>query len=292
MSEKPKKISACPSWLTLSADRQSFVFLPERAEVVRRIYELAIGGMGSYAIANYLDEKKVGTFGRSPSWDSTTIDNMLRSRATLGEYQPKSYAGGRSKGSPIGPPIPNYYPQVIDQATFDAAQLARRHNLTFRRGRKGKHLVNLFAGLGRCAYCSSEIKYHRDGGGKAMICSQDLTERGCTRTAWSYEDFEKAVVTFLIHPTLGMLANSERRSELERLHNLALQQSIDQSHAYSNRVAIAVILKGIITDLSVACAGKNAMPRLSDARVGRDLPGRYFDICLWDGPALRGISVG
>jgi len=124
-----KKISAAPSWLSLTDDRSAFVFLPERAEIVQRIFYLAIGGMGSYAIANYLDEQKVPTFTQSPNWDHTTIDYMLRNRATYGEYQPKSFAGGNKKGIPSGPPISNYYPAVVDKATFDAAQIARQQNL-------------------------------------------------------------------------------------------------------------------------------------------------------------------
>jgi hypothetical protein len=58
-----KKISACPSWLNLSEDRRSFIFLPDRAEVVKKIFELSIGGLGSYAIANVLNKQKVPPFG-------------------------------------------------------------------------------------------------------------------------------------------------------------------------------------------------------------------------------------
>src|SRR5581483_1538043 len=105
-----KRISACPGWLDLSGDRRSFVFVPEKAQVVREIFELSIGGLGSYAIADRLNRKGVPPFGPSPTWDHTTIDGMLRSRATVGEYQPKSWAGGTKKGVPVGAPIANYYP--------------------------------------------------------------------------------------------------------------------------------------------------------------------------------------
>src|SRR5258706_15159827 len=58
-----KKISACPSWLKLSEDRYSFVFVPDRAEIVRKIFELSIGGLGSYSIANHLNRQNVPPFG-------------------------------------------------------------------------------------------------------------------------------------------------------------------------------------------------------------------------------------
>jgi hypothetical protein len=49
-----KKISACPGWLDLSEDRRSFILVAEKAEIVRRIFKLSIGGLGSYSIAKRL----------------------------------------------------------------------------------------------------------------------------------------------------------------------------------------------------------------------------------------------
>jgi recombinase len=288
-----KKISACPSWLALSEDRRSFVFLPERAEIVRKVFELAIGGMGSYAIANYLDERNIPTFGRSQSWDHTTIDNMLRSRATFGEYQARSYVGGSSRGLPVGPPVSSYYPAVIDQATFDAAQAARRQNLSSRRGRKGNNFANLFIGLATCAYCSKEVKYHSNGNTKTMVCSAELDENsGCTRTAWSYQDFEMKVLAFLAHPALRELVEGEQKVALEQLIDLIKELSEDIDQTRSTRLDMAVLLKKIVSKLNVASAGAEPRHRVAKALVQRDLPGRHFEIRLWDGPLYRCVSIG
>src|SRR5215213_12034046 len=78
-----KKISACPGWLGLSADRTSFVFLPDRAEIVQKVFELSIGGVGSYRTANYLNQQNVPAFGPSPTWDHSTFVALLPSRATI-----------------------------------------------------------------------------------------------------------------------------------------------------------------------------------------------------------------
>ena len=141
-----KKISACPSWLDLSEDRRSFIFVPKKAEIVQMIFQLSIGGLGSYAISDRLTRQNVAPFGPSQKWDHTTIDSMLRNRATVGEYQPKTYTGGSKKGVPVGAPIPGYYPAVIDEATFAAAQVARQRNLVVGRGRKGNNIANIFTG--------------------------------------------------------------------------------------------------------------------------------------------------
>lgn len=227
-----KKISACPGWLNLSEDRHSFIFVPDKAEIVRKISELSIGGLGSYSIANHLNRQNLPAFGPSPKWDHTTIDSMLRNRATVGEYQPKSWAGGRKKGIPVGDPVPGYYPAVIDEATFQAAQIARQRNLATGRGRKGLNITNIFTGLTTCAYCASPVKFHSTGNSKSLICAQVLCGTGCIRAAWSYRNFERSVLHFLTHPTLiESLKDEKRKTRLVELvrhvENLSTVDSYD-----------------------------------------------------------------
>jgi hypothetical protein len=269
MAENKKKISAAPSWLGLSGDRESFLFQPERAEVVRQIFELAIGGMGSYAIANYLDEQKVPPFTQSSSWD---------------------HASGHKKGIPNGPPIPNYYPAVIGKEMFEAAQIARRQNLT-NRGRKGNDLANIFGGLTTCAYCGSAVIFHRVTNIQVLVCEQELNDRGCSRTAWTYRDFEITVLAFLAHPALAERLQGEQRDQLLKLVDAIGNLSRDQDQLYAKRVDIAVLLKQIVTSLIIHSAGEFPTPRLPSAQVRRDISGRFLDVRLWDGPLYRCISV-
>ncbi|WP_454650660.1 recombinase family protein [Bradyrhizobium liaoningense] len=288
--QSKKKISAAPSWLGLTDDRSAFVFLPERAAIVQKIFDLAIGGMGSYAIANYLDEQKVPTFTQSLNWDHTTIDYMLRNRATYGEYQPKSFAGDHKKGIPSGPPISNYYPSVIDKATFDAAQIARQQNLAHR-GRKGNDLANVFGGLCSCAYCGSEVIFHRIANVQVLVCEQVLNEGACSRSAWTYKDFETTVLAFLAHPALLECVGQERASLCDLVQEIQAL-SLDQDRRYSRRVNITVLLKQIVTGLNVHSAGKLTSPRHSSAQIRKDINGRFVEIQLRDGPVYRCISIG
>lgn len=284
-----KKISACPSWLALTEDRQSFVFLPERAEIVRKIFELAIGGLGSYAIANHLRRENISAFGPSRAWDHTTIDSMLRNRATFGEHQPKSYAGGSKKGVSVGPPVAGYYPVAIDEATFDAAQAARRQNLVSGRGRKGNNIANIFSGLLTCAYCRSEMKFHSNGDAKSLICARVLKNEGCIRTAWSYRDFETNVLYFLAHPALSERLSDKQTEIISDLVKHIKLLSEDQ--IYSTRLSIALLLKKIVSELRISSAGPEPKPRLSKALIRRDVSGRFFEIRLWDSPLYKGISI-
>jgi hypothetical protein len=180
---------------------------------------------------------------------------MLRNRAVLGEYQPKSYAGGRSKGIPNGPPVPDYYPAVIDEDTFQKAQAARQQNLITSRGRKGNNLANLFDDLTTCAYCGSEVRFLSSHPYKSLVCAKVLDENGCTRTAWSYQDFEENVLEFLGPPCAPGLSRAlaegraskfgwrhrplgRRRRPLRHslLHRPKSQKNRDAAHAFKQRV--------------------------------------------------------
>jgi Recombinase len=189
-----KKIKNAPGWLGLSTDRTFFIYLPDRAEIVRQIFQLSISGFGGKAIANLLNKKEVPAFGSSKKWDQSTIHNMLTSRATIGEYQRKQAIDGKEE--PVGDPVPNYYPSVIDAATFESAQLARHKNLAARSGRRGKFITNLFFGLAAsCSYCAENMLFYSKGMGNSLVCGAVMPGRGeCHRFAWTYNDFEN---TFL-----------------------------------------------------------------------------------------------
>ncbi len=262
-----KKISACPGWLKLSEDRCSFIFLPDRAEIVRKIFELSIGGLGSYSIANHLNRQGVPAFGPSTSWDHTTIDSMLRNKA----------------------PVPGYYPAVVDEATFQAAQLARRRNLAVGRGRKGHNITNIFTGLTTCAYCASPVKFHSNGNSKSLICTQVLNGTGCIRAAWSYRNFESSVLHFLTHPALVEGLKDERRRIMVEL--VGHTRQLSGLDTYDARFEITSILKHALSELKVASAGSDPTPTLPDALIRRDIPDRFFEIKLWNGPPYVGIPI-
>jgi len=71
LPEGAKKISACPGWLGLSEDRLEFVYLDDRAAIVRKIFELSIGGFGSYAIAKHLNDLNLPAFPPHPQNGTT-----------------------------------------------------------------------------------------------------------------------------------------------------------------------------------------------------------------------------
>lgn len=281
-----KKISACPGWLGLSDDRTSFVFLPERADIVKKIFELSIGGLGGFTIAKHLNAQGVPAFGPSSKWDQSTIHNMLRNRATFGEHQPKRYQN--NKEFLVGEPVPDYYPPVIEKSLFDAAQVARQKNLASGRGRKGRHITNLFAGIPVCAYCGGPIKFHSNGHAKSLICSTVLEGRGCHRMAWSYRNFEDSFFELILKSKSDQ--SIEQQPDWDALDELA--NHIDQLSGpdlHGARTELSVSLRANVSELLIGSAGLKPIERDSRARIRRDGPGRYFEVRLQGGDKRTGL---
>jgi hypothetical protein len=283
-----KKLMGCPGWLKLSEDRTSFIFMPDRAEIVRAIFEASISGLGGYTIAKQLNAKKVPAFGPSPKWDQSTIHNLLRNRATIGEHQPKRIRNG--KRVPDGDPIPGFYPAAIDESLFHAAQVARQNNLASGRGRKGQLLTNLFRGIPTCAYCASPVLFKSKSNVKSLICSRVIERRGCFRFAWSYQDFENSFLDFVKNRESDVTTEPLEREALAEL--VKHIQSLSGSDVYDARMGLAMSLKRTVSELKIASAGPMHVAGKPDARIRLDRAGRYFVVRFRGGPAHTGLPIG
>lgn len=203
-----------PAWVE---DRDGTLrLIPERAAVVKRIFTLSTSGYGLVAIVRKLIAEGARPFGGRVAvadeggkarhkadggtygagyWTRTYIHLILRDRRAVGEYQPRR----RRDGKPDGAPIPNYYPAVVTEEEWLAAQ----GGITQRRrapGRVSTETVNLFAGLLRDAidggtyHAATRIKLK--GRGKFYRNTASGAGRAPTRS-FSFDAFEKGVLSML-----------------------------------------------------------------------------------------------
>jgi DNA invertase Pin-like site-specific DNA recombinase len=187
----------CPAWLDAVSHpnpkdpkrvvTDQYLVNEERAEVVRFIFERAGAGDGAMRIGTLLRQDEVAPFPlrsgpkERADWSPSCIRNILNSRAVLGEYQPTS-KDPSGRAVPIGPPIPEFYPAIVSEEAFAAAQAAQRGRRK-KGGCRPAAEANLFTHLAIDAES-----------GKAMHCQ--VQTRGAARYRYLATCFRTQVVPY------------------------------------------------------------------------------------------------
>lgn len=190
---KKPMTSSCPAWLDLHRKTGLFHEVPERVQVVRRIFDMTLDGAGQEGIAQILNREGVPPFGRGMFWHRTYIAKILDNPAVQGVFVPhvQDQTSGRLVRQPLDP-IPNYYPAIIDAETIERLQSMRAGSVQPRRGRHAaKPLNNIFGGLGRCAACGCTMTMTNKGdGNKYFVCTKAKAGAGCTYKTLPYQRIE------------------------------------------------------------------------------------------------------
>jgi len=205
-----------PAWIEERDGRPRVI--PERAAVVKRMFELTAQGHGAAAVARMLEEEKVPPFGDyvldgngrrkakegkplgCGAWRRIYVSMILRDRRALGEFQPK----GKGR-RPDGPPIPNYYPPVVSEEELYAARAAIAAHKQVP-GRFGTGVANLFTGLihdARIVGGTYSIGQRVDRGRMSRILMSSGLPDGSGHggagrgRSFPYPTFERAILTCL-----------------------------------------------------------------------------------------------
>lgn len=210
-----KLTKKCPAWMMLSDDGTRFILIDEKVSVVRRIFDLATEGHGSYAIARLLNRESVEPIGLNRLWIKSYISKILTSRTVLGEFQPHRKQDG--KRIPEGNPIENYFPYIITEDQFYRVQSLRFSRKMGGRGRLGKDTPNLFKNIAKCRYCGMPMHFVNKGngpkGGKYLRCSGAMNASGCDGTVWRYADFETSFLFFCAEVNLAEIFDASHKLE-------------------------------------------------------------------------------
>jgi len=192
--------SKTPGWIKADRKANTTVLLPDKAAVVKRIFNSYLDGKGPRTIMRELNRDKIPSFGNGGAWNTTHIDRLLRSPTVLGEYQPKKHFS-KTEHQLDGVPIPNYYPAAIDKALFYKVQQAIKDRAC-PIGRKSK-AHNLLTALATCSKCGKHLTYmsmSKPDTGKRyswLVCDSRARATGCTSQNIQYPIVEKAILTVL-----------------------------------------------------------------------------------------------
>ncbi|OBQ83543.1 hypothetical protein A9K71_23540 [Mesorhizobium sp. WSM3873] len=221
-----------PAWLYY--DAKGVLRIDDaKAEIVRRIFEMCISGIGITAIAQALNAAAVPPLGldkrktirnRSNFWTVTSVAYVLRYRAVYGDYHPNK-----------GEPIYGIFPVIVSKEDFHRAGAAREKRHKVVRGRTGKSYTNLFKGIAKCHYCGEPMNIRNNRNAKTPNKALQFRCKGvgvktCNHKPWNYEVFEAAFLSvvreidtqahsssFGQNPIYGRTTHAERHGNLGRL---------------------------------------------------------------------------
>jgi DNA invertase Pin-like site-specific DNA recombinase len=183
-----------PGWLIVTKDRKLKVNA-ERAKIVKHIIALALEGRGIETIARTLNEARIPAF-KGGIWGRSSLVRLLANPALYGAYQPHQTVededGNRSR-KPAGKLVANFFPALIDKATFTRLQRIRL-KAGARSSRIAAPLRNAFTGLARCSRCGASMSWVQKGerSQPQLVCVTARLKGKCAYRSVRYTLIESA----------------------------------------------------------------------------------------------------
>jgi len=231
-----------PYWVEFNG--KGFDLVPDRAAIVRRMFDEATGGIGAVTISARLNAEGIKPFGKANGWHAHYILTTLHNRSCIGEYQPSNavkQGNGRTLRTPDGDGIPGYYPPVVSEDVFNRVQavIHDRNRKGKGRGRRGKAFPNLLIGLGVCEQCGGTVGIHSSGAkssGPILRCLNAVRNHGCdNKRRYPIKPIEDELFQFLgkvrqrervVTPDENaMMAKIDARENLKRTIETLLDQA-------------------------------------------------------------------
>jgi hypothetical protein len=163
----------------------------------------ASGEGGAFSIAEKLNNDPVyRNCNGKTGWYKTYVEQTLKNRAVLGEWRPGEYVDG--KRVPVGDPIRDYYPRIVEDDLFYQVQAIRATAGASPGcgGGRNTSIANLFShGKLRCARCRGIMAHMSKGrGGQYLKCEKARRGLGCNEHTVRYDKLEPT----LLHWTRGL----------------------------------------------------------------------------------------
>ena len=165
--------------------KQRFVIIEDEAAIVRRVFQMYAGGMGTFKIAKQLEREGVPTKRHKDGWSNTVILRMLRNERYVGDlYTGKTYTPDPldhskkyNRGESPKVEIRDHHPDeaIIDRELWDKVQQLLLENTTSDEA-KAKHSNRYWcSGKVLCGECKerfvSRKKLLKNGSQyKAWVC--------------------------------------------------------------------------------------------------------------------------
>lgn len=205
-----------PSWLEWTSPTTPYKVKEAEAATVVEIFEMAAAGKSYAVIAKELNQRGVKPFrGKKEGklWITASLFALVKSTAVLGTYSPNDG----------GPPIPDYFPAIVDNALFEAAQGARaerkRDKVT-----TSADKVNVWGKVGVCGWCKRPMHCLPKGRmqQRYLVCSGKAGGK-CEAKNVSAAASEAVFLEVVLNAVNADYFETDRRQEQQEIRTLAGQ---------------------------------------------------------------------
>lgn len=196
----------CPAWMEYTDGK--YKLKPEAVKAIKWIYKQSIKGFGVRTIYEMILTEKIPPF--TKAWSLRYVDKLCTDRTIIGEFQRCELNDDGSR-TPIGPPIPNYYPAAISEELFYTNLAARKVRFK-KRGPRGAIVGNLLQGIATDFESFPLHMAGRDRSGRKRI--QSTAPNSIT---WLYEDLEMRFLGFIHEINQEMVVVQDKDDPLPKL---------------------------------------------------------------------------
>lgn len=204
-----------PMWMQVLDGK--ITLIPERAEVVKRIFQMSKDGVGQNTIICMLNGD-TPAWNKAGNWQTSYLQKILNNPAVYGAIEVKDTL------------VEDYYPPVITKDEFNYVRTIRAGRRTTPNSgtRKGAMVSNIFSGLLQCGYCKAkmqmsgyvETRYGFHKSRKYLICNGARTgATKCQCVQWDYNEFESLFLFKVSQLPLDKLFPSTEETRVPQLEN-------------------------------------------------------------------------
>jgi DNA invertase Pin-like site-specific DNA recombinase len=204
---------------------------PQRAKIVREIFDMTVAGKSPWAIAGILNERRCPSFG-GRAWERTAIVKILHNPGIEGDY-----VVGVGKGSvPTGEVLYGYYGDPVVPLNIVAQARAILGRRKVGKGRTSESVNNLFGSKIRCGACGGRMM-QAGYQSRYLVCYEANRHNGCDqRDAFKYRPFESATLDAVLHLALDeTYFRQAEKSNYLSLEIAELEKAIRDKRATKDR---------------------------------------------------------
>ncbi len=271
--------SLVPGWLRLDRPTSQFHLIPDRAEVVQRIFALTLTGVGQNKIAETFNREGLKPWGRAAYWQRSYIAKILGNPAVIGTMTPHLMEhDGAAKRRKALEPLEGYFPAAISSETWSDVRALQEAGAATRGRPAASGVSNILAGLAKCPVCGGAMTRVQKGtrSRPSYVCRAAKAGAGCQYKSVRCDWVEDALVRGL-PPRLASYEGVDLDDGLEQEivnsdhtvdHLLETASALLDNLSYERSPALVARLRHTESDLEEAQVRLQALLERRDAASG------------------------